>query len=403
MEIMTRRVPDYAREGVVAKLEKLARKAVRLGCPPPTWRFGEAIQVPHFNKDAFHQTFGPDGFLLPDYFTTEYDLTVEAERIAIAGEWKLLAAVDFVTDDQNERKPIIRCVPEETIPAAYQATTAFCGHCKTDRRRNVVYVVANAAGETMQVGSDCVQTALGINPALLANNWRIWADIENIGGEDDEWGGGYAKPAYSPRTIITVAVAVVRQYGWVTAQKARDEDRMSGGATVADILSSDRVRMEMFYPEFAVTDGDRERAEVVLEWAPDIDGDSEYAHNVRTLVTVKAVERRYVGTLGSAVLAYDRAHAVKEEFANEPLGEVGKRLTFNATLLDQRACNGNYGVSFLLIFKAEGGQRVTWFASKPADDLGIKKGEAVALKATIKKCAERNGILETQVTRGAVQ
>jgi hypothetical protein len=401
-EIMTRRIPDYARENVEARLGKLAKKAIRLGCPAPTWRFGEPIFVPHYNEQRLGAVinFGPRE---PDYYTTEYDLTVEAETIALAGQWRLVAAVDFVTDEENNRVPIIRTVPGETIPATYQATTAYCGHCKTDRRRVVVYVVENAAGETMQVGSDCVQTALGINPALLANYWRVWAEAGNIGEGDDDFGGGHARAHYTPAAIILVATAVIRQYGWRKADTARYEGGMSGGATVRDILTADAKWMQKNYPDFTVTDADREKAEAVLEWAPEIDGESEYAHNVRTLATLKAVEPKYVGILGSAVLAYDRAHAVAETFVNEPLGEVAKRLTFAATLVDERTFEGNYGTAHLLIFKAAGGQRVTWFASKAAEALGITKGTPIMLKATVKKVAERNGTLETQVTRGAVQ
>lgn len=417
-ELLTRRVADGYREAVEEKLQKLAKKAARLGCPLPRWTWGEDVLTPMWRTPEGPTSipqFVPLGALPrePDFYRKENDLTIEAETIALTGEWTLAAAIDFVVDDQSQRVPIIRTVPGvEDLPKQYQTTTAFCDHCKTDRRRNTVYVVRNAANAFMQVGTDCVETALGVNPALLAAWWKVCDEAQHIGGNGDddfEYGGG--REYYTPYAVVRTAVTAIRLYGWKKADTARWEGGMSGGAVVRDLLTSQPARLQEFYPEFlAVNDeqraADQAKTEAVLEWLPDMPGDTEYAYNVRTLATLKAVEPRFVGVLGSAVLAHDRMLARAEEakgFINEPLGEIGKRLTFTGNLMFERAFDGRYGTTHLLVFRTHEGKRVTWFASNDADTLGIEKGKPVTLKATIKKIGERDGVLETQVTRGAVQ
>ena len=92
-EQMTRRIPAYSREAVDEKLAKLVKKAVRLGCPAPTWHYSDKIEIPMWRIDpmsaqimaietghSYTVTSSPqmgyDGKPRdPDYFEVEYDLT----------------------------------------------------------------------------------------------------------------------------------------------------------------------------------------------------------------------------------------------------------------------------------------------------------------------------------------
>ena len=130
--------------------------------------------------------------------------------------------------------------------------------------------------------------------------------------------------------------------------------------------------------------------------------DSEYRDNLMVILDSDAVSYRSFGTLVSVVSVWARAKQIEAERKASPivpgfLGNAKDKLeNVKATVTFTKVIETNYGFSTLILFRAESGHSIKWFASN-APKLEI--GDAVTLKATIKGHDTYNGIDSTVVTR----
>ena len=83
------------------------------------------------------------------------------------------------------------------------------------------------------------------------------------------------------------------------------------------------------------------------------------------------------------------------------VGEVKQRMDFeNLTVKYTRYIEGRWGTTTLVVFEDEPGNLLKWFASDPGE---IEAGDVVALRATIKKHDDYQGVKETIITRGTIR
>lgn len=378
------------------RIEKLNKRARKLGVPE--------IQVEQIGIE--------DRKVNKDSSATYRVIFVKVFGAApkIAG-WTFIATIHPVSDENgaligNEVRP----VPGQEIPAQYRNATLHCDHCHTDRRRNDVFVVRNEAGETKQIGRNCLRDFLGhTNPEMYAALAEMIRDAHDFAEDSEEYcGGGHGKYRVPLDEVLTKSACLIRCEGWLAKSKAG----------IGESCTSSEVFGWLFDPKWRssdkwhgvkpqITEADKHTADEVEEWLQAIDPntDNDYMYNLSLLGRAKMIEQRQVGIAASAISSFlreqereiNRRKLADLHKASAYVGELKQRLEFNLTLEFTREYSSDFGVTTLYKFVDESSNVIVWWSS---NNLEIEVGQTVTVKATIKKHEERDGIKQTVVTRG---
>lgn len=407
------------------KVEKLARKAAKLGLPP--------VVLTEIERRSVSNFVGFNALLEPVYRTVIYvDVQISGTSPKIAG-WTLSAAIDFV-----EGGSILREVPGETIPESFRRADRSCQHCNSKRIRRNVFICRNVeTGEFKQVGRQCVADFLG-HPdaeqfAQMAENIR---SIQDACGEAESFGYGSGERAiYVPAYLEYVACAI-RLHGWKSATAARDGN---GEATCGQAL-------DFMYPPKGCDRSkiptpnadDVKLAADSLKWLretlPAKLNRSNFEHNLLTLAANDDVDRKHIGFVAAIVRCYvksiedgiareqkARERAAENGGTSNYIGTIGARQTFNVRVLALVGREGTYGLTTIVIMADEAGNKLTWFASgepgiTTSEEIAIDGGSIIEnrfhamerghwyrIKATVKKHDLYEGQKVTYITRAKVE
>ncbi len=318
--------------------------------------------------------------------------------------WAFIATLDY---DANAGL-VVRTFPGVESVDRESLREGWCDHCKTTRARAKTYLVRNEeTGEQVQVGTSCIKDFTGWNAGIA---WLDSTKAREMLGE----GAGYSAPDYSPETVLSVAWAVVKLYGYV---RSGDWNGTSTGSQVyAALYPNPKSKGDK---EFAakirpLAEEAAERAREIRDFllSDDFAGESEYVRNLKSIAAGKFVSRRYVGLLASAPQAWARHNEqtlirkAREDQPSEWIGTApdkeagvkGSRLTFTGIVESIRWIEDNYGSTTLYQVRAEdSGVIVKWFAS--SDALGDQKGARVTFRGTVKAHDEYKGVKSTVLTR----
>lgn len=369
------------------KIAKLNKKAIKLGCDPITFDV-----VKRFTREVTGETGLP-------YDRTFYEVNVDGIAPQLNG-FVFVAKVE-----PHEKGNIVKCLPNETAPEWAWSCGMNCHHCKTNRQRNEVFIVRNVnTGEFVLLGRNCLADYLGgTSPEAMAR--RAEFDIE-LGQLFDEEGnyGSFASQSFDTVEFVCVCRAVSRCIGFVT-RKMIEEGR-SYGRTTGDVaytlLASANERKEFIEqnPAFGITKDDLSFAKDAIAWAQTLDDANDYLRNLKVACSGDTVDVRSKGIAASVVPSYLRIIEQAKEKVNAPISEwvgtVGGKVSTNVTVNFVKYLDGNYGVSTMIHMNDNHGNVIVWFAS---GELDVAKGDTYALKGTIKKLDERNGVKQTIVTR----
>ncbi len=310
------RVPVQRIEALREKLEKLNRKAAKLGTAPINLtdtgeRDTDQVAVRGVKQDV------------------EYAyVTVLGKTPALNG-WAFIA-----TMDHGPAGNIIHLLPDLARPAGlvippldeFRDTGRICQHCGYMRNRKDTYLVQNIdTGEVKQVGSTCLADFTGFNNPQQAAKW-----FEHLNDWHRYMGGGWGPiedPTDSLRGFMATACAAARLYGFKTA-KAVEQDGF--GITTA---SRARERMWTGNDLFEVTDEDYAKAEAVISHAQALPAVTEFEKNIKAICSAVTLKDRHMGIAAAAILIYDRAQkkdAKPEapEYIDAFYGTKGHRETF---------------------------------------------------------------------------
>jgi hypothetical protein len=382
--IITERLPE-----AVKALKKLAAKAERYGTPKVTW----SVAAPRAEKRRTE-----DGRTVSIQVTDITLGNLEAPRV---GAFRFLARL--------ERTPagtIIDSIAGEDLPERFRNTTGECEHCGKVRDRKHLFVVCEDGGEPVQVGRSCLRDYMGTDtPESVASRFRFEREL---GEFSDEWSLGSGPVTDSAAELLAVTATAIRLWGWVP--KSAPEG--SGTPT------SSRISVWFYLPpgnksgkedldalKAAISDADWEEAGAAFAWVMSNGDDSEYMHNLRTILVAGVVEPKRRGYACSAVAAHQRALGLlelkrreREASANSHhVGVVGERLRgLELTVLSNRGFSGQFGDSVLYKMRDEAGNVFTWF--KSGDGI-MDVGNTYILDATVKAHTSYQGVLETQLTR----
>lgn len=199
-----------------------------------------------------------------------------------------------------------------------------CDHCGRRQNRSKTYVVRDRDGQTLQVGSTCVQNFLGVRPeGLWSLDVSMLADVDILDDEDDNFAihSGSAAGAVPTRQVIAAALA---------ASDSGRNWQPSGSPTPTARLVRDMVEKG-----WKGSEGERKNPDIdkVLDAARNVEGDSEYARGLRLLAGSEIVAPKHLGLIASAVTVWRRNEekAERERNAPEPpaqrwAGSVGDKM-----------------------------------------------------------------------------
>lgn len=392
------------------KIEKINRKAKKLGCDPVRLEEIRRETRKGEKRLAFHTK--------PIKFTYEVIImAVHGPTPHLAG-WTLVACVELLGDER-----LLKIVPGEECPEEYRKGTFFCDHCKSDRRRNNVYILRHDDGRHVQVGRTCISDFLGGRSpeAILAMAEMGIKAIDAIGEIDPDeccGFGGMGEYFEEPIHFLTAVSICIRHLGWVSRAEAGQgfataDDAWNLLNPPAEGRSLSEWKKWVEINDLHFQDRDKKNAEDALAWAASqpTEGVGDYLYNLGVSARAGFVKRSSMGILASAVMVYLRdqqreaeakqREANDKEKSNEYVGEIKKREVFGPlTVVYMNWFDGQFGVTTLIKYEDEAGNVFCWFASGRKDDIEV--GDVMTVKATVKKHEEYKGRKQTIINRAVI-
>lgn len=366
--IWTGNVPVDATDLVVERVERLAKRALRQGFPIPVVHFGDRFSLPGYAEGT-----------TVDWVAA----TISASGKLALGNYEFVGTISALEDGS----PFITYSPgADRLAIPFILTVNFCDHCQTERYRKDTYLVRDKDGSVKQVGSSCIKDFTGHDPSSIVG-WL--AAVESLSFDDDEIQGWNrtATVFYGPDRIVSLAARIVSKVGYVSKQKAYDEERISTGELLRSWLSSPKPKE--FDEDFPSTDASEALYIATRDAVLDKRGVStnEWEQDILTLAAASGVQWRHVGILGSAVILGLRAqeHRVNNGRGESNfIGERSQRLDFtDVTIKMKRMFDGQYGTSYVIRMSVNESDDLLTFASG-AFAYAVNEGDVVSFTATVK-------------------
>lgn len=353
-------IPAANLESLRAKVEKIARRAARLGADlsdatPITLVVGERVLeevTEHVEDDCG--------------IAREVKRLREFYRCTVTGAAPRLAGWTFVATLQHEQAgTILRTVPGTTADlSAYRDAAPACDHCRANRRRGDTFVVRHEDGTLKQVGRQCVADFLGgRSPDAAARYAELL--IELHGAMDEFLGGGRGEYISTAADYLALVACAIRTEGWVSRTLAQDTGKpaTSGRAWSSRFPHPGMRRADILVPE----QQDRDLAAAALAWAAtalDRPGLSDFEHNLRVALAEGTVRLRTCGIVAALIQTYLRALGQERQRAARA-AEVNVaaptgRVEFEGQVVKFAAKNSDFG-GYAITVKVETPEGV-WLA-----------------------------------------
>lgn len=398
------KIPESNMAGLRARVEKLNKRAAKLGCPP--------ISIVEVGREVLrykeHRFSDIDGLVESDQAAAERIIplvlvTMTGEAPKLNG-WTFLGTIQHLGEEGN----ILRLVPEETVPEAYRKATNNCDQCRTARPRIDTFIVRHDDGRHAQVGRQCLKDFLGHeDPEHAASMAGLFCDARDLMGEaaDPDWGGGGGNSFdFEDRLMFMTRVAqAVRLYGWVSKAMARDQDKTPTAAEASSLLHPPKNQPRPPEP----TEADGKMAEAAIAWVQALEADrgpnaNDYEWNLITAFKNEdgLLHRRCLGIAASAVSGYGRAKEIEMRRSHaaqtsKHFGTVKVRADFTLTVVSVRFIAGDYGTTAIHSLVDADGNQATWFSSSET----LEVGKTYLLKGTVKAHQVYQGVAQTVITR----
>lgn len=338
--------------------------------------------------------------------TVYYPVTVTGASPQIAG-WDFVAVLEHTVAGN-----LLKQVPGTELPEAtlttYRNAPSVCDHCSTRRRRAETFLVRSAAGELKQIGRNCLADYLGHeDPESVVEAAQFLADCGAFFGDEEGWGAGGSCDVQAIEDFLPWVAMAIRECGWTPKTKAQPEIGKFSTVAVANSLSGEareatRRRLEPKNPSAA----DCALAKAAIAWCREElankPSKSDYEHNLTVICSIDVLRFKNEGIAASLIPTYQRATAQKIERTQRPVsehvGEVGKRLTFSATLERVFSFDTDYGAIHIHKFRTAEGAILVWKTGSAMLD----QGTLYTVKGTIKAHDEYKGEKQTTLSRCAV-
>jgi hypothetical protein len=388
-----------------AKIEKLNRKAKRIGAPPIELKIEKEFYVDEEPEDNHESDYEPEKVKTKWY------------KVRVTGEAPQVAGYQFVATIQHkDGGNIIRTAPgqegNENIKAFYEARPDYCDHCHKKRHRIDTFIVKGQDGKLRQVGRNCLADFIGgQDPKQILWYFSLRDLVGRAMKEASEETSrhGRREQGATPQSVLSVAAAIIRQLGYVKASEA-DEGRTPTSRIVRFVIFGNH-RPPLSRPERqwldaakSKTPADEELTKKAIEWFESIPQEekdrSEFYHNIQVLLKSEVVSPRDVGYVSAIFPSYARAMNMQRDRSqekNEHAGAVGQKLPPTpVTVVSTTNINGQYGVTQLCRMHDAEGRLYVWFNS---GGNRLEQGQKLTITGTIKKHDEFKGRKQTVLTR----
>jgi len=394
-------LPSFRLEALEGALKKLGKKAVKLGCVPPSFRVVAERMVDVSEDRKYPQ------------MVAYSDLEITYEILAVAGGWKFLASIETVDRvDGVARNRVNGPGLDEQVAKGYITMEQKCDHCGHNRKRNQTYIVQNEAGEVKQIGSSCLRDYMGVDPAAAVAGLSFDAAIKSIGEDEEVWGRGSNAPRVMPLDEFAAAtLSLVSKNGFVNAQAAELGNQVKTGNDVVTLLLDNNPKLADWRSKMAPTDEHKVQAAAVLQRLTDRILPS-YRANPAALDQFSfkfgiLLNKGFVGVkdaqLAAAAIYFESGKVAKEnaggEVKNEwlPGAAVGSKVEVKATISMVKGLETAFGYSTLVKFVTDDGFPVTTFYSGNAQEFNA--GSKVTVKGTVKRLEDGKFGKQTLLTR----
>jgi hypothetical protein len=375
------KIPDYNMGYLKERIQKLNKKATKLGVVP--------VQLELMGRELVVKKSAASNKETAYYLNT---IKVIGEPPKIAG-WHLVASIDCDISGN-----IINVVPGQTLPVEYRsANPKQCDQCHTQRDRKNAYVVQHDNGEYKQVGRSCLKDFLGHkDPKLiLAVASYISAFLDEIrDAETREEYGQRPENVEELERFLAYTACQIRLHGWTPKSAESETNRATVYGVWSNMYPSPKYADEAERPE----ERDYKLAQEAIKWAreelankPNL---SDYEYNLVNLTKSDEFASKHAGYVASLIAAYHRSAeqainyakrtASAKEIAEKSnfVGKVGDRLSgLNLTVIGVRQIPTQFGTSTIIRMLDENTNAFVWFASGSID---IKAGDVVVAAGRVK-------------------
>lgn len=398
-------IPSWNVATLKEKIAKLCKRAVKLGCEPVT--------VKETGKTDKHE-IKERGKAIRVIPLVEVEVSGPAPKLA---GWSLVGVLEF---NKNYSAPIIREVPGKIVPKKYRNATPRCEHCKSERRRNEVFIVENGK-KMMQVGRSCLADFLGHDSpehflayaAMLPN---LDALCEEAADPDRCFGGREPEPCFDLEWVLAIAHAIIEKLGFVSRKMVEDNGGC-GCTTSGEVAEQLYYRHKLSKSQIVKPTADNDKAaKRVIKWMKKVDDSkSNYLHTLKQVAKAGVVDRSTLGVTCSAYTAYLRDQELLEtkkrvKGVMAHVGTVGKRELFEVRFISVVWFDTFYGMKALVKLADRNGNNLIWGTHAIANQFdhvaagGYLDGKTqvnvwYTVKATVKEHSEFRGIPQTELQR----
>lgn len=413
MENNTYKIPEVNMGWLQTKIEKLNRRAAKLGQSLIELKtIGEEMVEYKQNMDPAIDAIGTVPFKPVTIYKKFFNVQITGQAPVIAG-WTFVGSIEH-----EEGGNILKLLPEQVIPESYRKALAHCDHCNIDRVRNSTFILFNGT-DYKQIGRNCLQDFVGQDVANVIARALILSSLDELGNaaEDEDFLGhtSKGKQYWSLKEYLANVVAVVEKIGFVSRKKAQELNKLgnhTAGNATSDVAFNlmtvkDAAREIGIY----ISKEHEKKAEEILAWLETYLNSktqlNEYEHNLQVILEREFVSYSTLGFAASiASLHYRETAATAEKTNKKPseyVGEVGKRmkglkLTLNKII---NLGEGAYGIMHLYKFEDEVGNTLVWFSGNSVDSetRDFLEGRVYNVTATVKEHSLYNGSKQTVLTR----
>jgi len=414
--VKTYQLPVWGKTRLDRKVEKLNRRANKIGCPPMEVKVIREWQEKEMAPD-FDQTMVWTG-----RYIHMFELELVGEPPKING-WEFIAALTHTPAGNIIRRTPL-AVEQELAPAdKYRKAPSACDHCNTNRKRHNTFLVRSVeTGEVKQIGSSCLVDFLGHrSPDVYLCHDKMLADIDDL--MDGDWKtvpGDFKEFNIDVKSYLWHVCQFVLDEGFISRTKAYNEGLpwCTSSLAINNMFPPTNTPKEEIK---AITEEAKELTEKVLAWGETLEErangpeGSEYHNNLAVCFVNGYISHKEMGLLASAPSAYQREVEAEVKRKSRPdvnsqhFGEIKKREVFTLKLMSVRTWENDYGTTWFHRFLDENGNVAVWYGSLPLEykvGVGMKDvqiGDVVKVKATVKKHDEYKGIKQTVVNRCKVE
>lgn len=307
------------------------------------------------------------------------------------GEHTFMASVE---EDGNGNL-IVNSLPGQDI-GDNRPTEQVCEHCGKNRKRSKTYMLKDSEGNYHQIGKSCLKAYTGVNSMNML--WALQYEPEEGGDKLIDRGERNPNDWLVPTREVVAAAIVYSEKG--ASYRNSNHEAPTVNAVRNAFFGKKKDKFDGYQPgdQTLLADADSLMKETSF------DGDSDYEHNMRTLLKNEWTSRRHMGYVTSVVGAWARQNRKKKEAAEKPKGFIApvdeKLRDQRYTIKSVRHIENTYdyygGEKTILVFTDQSGKEAVWFASKRLDYGQEDEGKPIELSyARVKKHREYNGADQT--------